>query len=85
MVRLAFEIEKVNRVEIMCAPENKASASIPAKLGFSHEATLKKRASDSEGGLRDLMIWSLFAADYPGTMAEKSTFKAFDCMGKALN
>jgi len=85
MVRLAFEIEKVDRVEIMCAPENKASAYIPEKLGFTHEATLKKRASDSEGGLRDLMIWSLFAADYPGTMATKTTFRAFDCMGKKIN
>ena len=41
MIRVAFEIEKVERVEIMCAPQNLASASIPARLGFTHEATLK--------------------------------------------
>lgn len=84
MIRVAFEIENIKRVEIMCAPENKASASIPARLGFTHEATLKKRAVDSEGETRDLMIWSLFASDYPATPAANITFEAFDCMGESI-
>lgn len=81
MVRVAFEIEKVRRVEIMCAPENRASASIAARLGFTHEATLKERALDSEGKSRDLMVWSLFAADYNSSPAASRPFRAFDCMG----
>jgi RimJ/RimL family protein N-acetyltransferase len=84
VIRVAFEIEKVDRVEIMCAPENSASASIPEKLGFTHEATLKKRALDSEGGICDLMVWSLFAADYPSSPAAGTTFRAFDCMGDVI-
>ncbi len=85
MIRVAFEIEKVKRVEIMCAPENHASAAIPARLGFTHEATLKKRALDSAGGVRDLMVWSLFAADYPSSPAASITFRAFDCMGDLIS
>ena len=84
MIRVAFEIEKVKRVEIMCAPENKASASIPARLGFTHDATLKKRALDSEGVYQDLMVWSLFADDYPASPAASISLQAFDCMGDAL-
>jgi len=84
MIRVAFEIENVQRVEIMCAPENRASASIPAKLGFTHEATLKKRALDSEGGIQDLMVWSLFAEDYPSSPAAHISFKAYDCMGRPI-
>jgi RimJ/RimL family protein N-acetyltransferase len=84
MIRVAFEIEKVKRVEIMCAPENTASAAIPQRLGFTHEATLKKRALDSEGVSRDLMVWSLFAADYPSSPAAKLTLRAFDCMGEVI-
>lgn len=84
MIRVAFEIEKVKRVEIMCAPENKASASIPARLGFTHEATLKKRALDSQGDTCDLMVWSLFAVDYPSSPAANIAFKAFDCMGEII-
>ncbi len=84
MVRVAFEVEKADRVEIMCAPENKASASIPLKLGFTHEATLKKRARDSEGGICDLMIWSLFVSDYPSTLAADTPVRAFDCLGEVI-
>ncbi len=84
MIRVAFEIEKVDRVEIMCAPENKVSAAIPAKLGFTHEATLRKRAPDSEGSICDLMVWSLFAGDYPGSPAAKFPYRAVDCMGELI-
>ena len=85
MIRVAFEIEKVDRVEIMCAPENMASASIPARLGFSHEATLKKRALDSEGGICDLMVWSLFASDYASSPAATVSLRAYDSMGELIN
>ncbi len=84
LVRVAFEIEGVDRVEIQCAPENTASASIPAKLGFTHEGTLKRRAKDSEGGIRDLMMWSLFAADYPDSASARLPYRAFDCLGRPI-
>lgn len=84
LIRVAFEIESVERVEIHCAPENTASSSIPAKLGFAHEATLKQRAKDSEGGMRDLMIWSLFANKYPESVSAGLSYRAFDCMGRPI-
>ena len=64
--------------------DNAASAAIPKKLGFSHEATLKNRAPDSEGEIHNLMIWSLFAADYPGSAATKVSLSAFDCLGREI-
>jgi RimJ/RimL family protein N-acetyltransferase len=85
LIRVAFEIEKADRVEIMCAPENAASAAIPQKLGFTHDGTLRKRATDSEGNTCDLMVWSLFAEDYPSTPAEKTEIRAFDCLGDPIN
>ncbi len=85
MLRVAFEIEKVRRVEIICAPENAASAAIPAKLGFTHEATLRERAYDSDGEIRDLMVWSLFASDYPSSIAAKQTIRAYDCLGRPIH
>lgn len=84
MIRVAFEIEKVRRVDIMVAPENRASASIPARLGFTHEATLKKRAVNSDGKTCDLMVWSLFAEDFRSSPAADITFRAFDCMGESI-
>lgn len=84
MLRVAFEIEKVGRVEIMCEPENEASAAIPAKLGFTHDATLPNRAANSEGKICDLMVWSLFADDYPATPAAATAMRVFDCLGNPI-
>ncbi len=85
MIRVAFDIEKARRVEIMCVPENKASAAIPARLGFGHEATLKKRTVDTDGVSRDLMVWSLFVEDYPTSPAATLDYRAIDCMGETIN
>jgi hypothetical protein len=54
-------------------------------LGFSHEATLKKRALDSEGGICDLMVWSLFASDYASSPAATVSLRAYDSMGELIN
>ena len=84
MIKVAFELAGVERVEIHCAPDNGASAAIPAKLGFQHEATLKNRAPDTEGDIHDLMIWSLFAQDYPSTPAADLRIRAYNCLGKLI-
>jgi RimJ/RimL family protein N-acetyltransferase len=85
MIRTAFEIHQAERAEIHCAPENKASAAIPKKLGFTHEATLAERVRDTEGDKCDLMIWTLFAVDYPGSPARSQRVSAYDCAGQALS
>lgn len=84
LTRVAFEIEGIDRVEINCTPENIASASIPARLGFSHEATLRRRVTDTEGTIRDLMIWSLVADEFPKSVCAQLPYQAYDCMGRAI-
>jgi RimJ/RimL family protein N-acetyltransferase len=84
MIRVAFEISGVKRVEIHCAPGNAPSAAIPAKLGFIHEATLKDRAPDTEGNDHDLMIWTLFRADYQNSMARDVPITAYNCLGTQI-
>ena len=84
MIRVAFEVAGAKRVEIHCAPDNPASAAIPKKLGFRHEATLKDRYPDTGGGIHDLMIWTLFAADYPASPAINVSVSAFACTGSRI-
>lgn len=84
MTRVAFEVDRVDRVEIHCPPRNHASAAIPKKLGFSHEATLRRRRMTAEGHRRDLMIWTLFPWDYRSSPARSETVAAFDGIGRRV-
>lgn len=84
MIRLAFEVHGAERVEIHCAPENTASAAIPARLGFTCEAILAQRFRDTGGQQRDLMVWTLLAADYRRSSLGGQEVQAWDCLGRPL-
>ena len=84
LTKVAFELIAVDRVEIRCDPENVRSAAVPRKLGYAHEATLRRRTSDSHGAPRDTDLFSLFADTYPGTPSSKLRLRAFDAAGRRL-
>jgi RimJ/RimL family protein N-acetyltransferase len=84
LTRVGFEVEKLDRIEIHCAPDNVRSSAVPRKLGYIHEATLRQRLPGSEGSKRDTMIWSLFASDYPDSPAARGKLRAFDVIGQRL-
>jgi RimJ/RimL family protein N-acetyltransferase len=83
LTKVAFEIYHVERVEIHCAVENLASAAVPRKLGYVHEAT-RRRMGFAYGKTCDSMIWTLFADEYPATPCAAAKIKAFDIIGKQL-
>ena len=82
--KVAFEIEGMDRVEIHCSPENPASASVPRKIGFVHEATLRRRGPILNGQPVDEMIWSMHADEYPGSMPSNTQILAFDASGCSI-
>jgi RimJ/RimL family protein N-acetyltransferase len=84
LTKIVFEIHELDRVEIHCEPENAPSAAVPRKLGYHHEATLRRRSQFSEDDLRDSMIWTLFASDYPNSRAAQAKITAFDATGTKI-
>lgn len=84
LTRVAFEIHNVDRVEIHCDPANVRSASVPRKLGFVHEATLKRRAPTHNHDRRDSMIWSIWAADYLNSIPAQVDIEAYDALGERI-
>jgi RimJ/RimL family protein N-acetyltransferase len=84
LTKVAFEVNRVDRVEIHCDPENVRSAAVPDKLGFAHEATLRRRTQITEGAYCDSMVWTLFAQAYPRSMAAAAEIEAFDAMGRKI-
>lgn len=84
LTKVAFEINEVQRVEIHCDPRNARSAAIPRKLGYTHEATLRKRVQATVKEFLDSMIWTLFDADYPSSLAAAARIQAFDAMRRQI-
>jgi RimJ/RimL family protein N-acetyltransferase len=83
LVKVAFEIIRVHRLEIHCDPANHASAAIPRKLGFTHEGTLRAKTSFLDGW-RDSMIWGLLEDEYPDTPSAQAEIRAFDADGRQV-
>jgi hypothetical protein len=57
---------------------------VPRKLGFVHEATLRERFQASEREWTDLMVWSIFASDYPSSPAKTINIQAFDSANRQI-
>jgi RimJ/RimL family protein N-acetyltransferase len=84
LIKVGFDIEKLDRLEIHCDPENHKSRRIPERLGFRHEATLKDRFVDALDRLRDKMIWTMFKEEYEKTDMKGMSLKAFDIIGRTI-
>jgi RimJ/RimL family protein N-acetyltransferase len=84
LTRVGFEIEQLDRIEIRYGPDNIRSAAIPKKLGYTREATLRRRYPVGEGKMRDTVIWSLFADEYPATPAAIAAITAYDAAERQL-
>lgn len=84
LTRVAFEIDQVDRVEIHCAATNRRSASVPRKLGYTHEATLRGRALLGDGSFSDRIIWTMFADQYPHNVCAGAKITAFDAVGQQI-
>ena len=85
LTKVAFEIEKLSRLEIHCEADNVRSQNVPKKLGYQLEATLKKRITGANGELKDAMIWTMFKSDYERSPLRDMRIRAFDIMGRAID
>jgi RimJ/RimL family protein N-acetyltransferase len=83
LIKVAFEVLHLHRLEIHCDPGNFASAAIPRKLGFTHEGTLRAKTRFLDHW-SDSMIWGLLEHEYPDSPASKAEIKVFDAFGRQL-
>lgn len=83
LVKVAFELIHIHRLEIHCDPANLASAAVPRKLGFTHEGTLRAKTRFLEGW-SDSMIWGLLETEYPESPSAKAEIKVFDADGQQV-
>jgi RimJ/RimL family protein N-acetyltransferase len=84
LTKVAVVVDGVSRVEIRCDPENARSAAVPAKLGFTHDATLRRAGVGGDGSARDTMVWTLLPEEYAASPAAAAEIAAFDAIGRRL-
>jgi RimJ/RimL family protein N-acetyltransferase len=84
LTRVAFEVERVRRVEIHCDPRNERSLAIPRKLGYTHDATLRGRTPAVGGGVRDSMVWSMLEEELAASPVARVPVEAYDALGRRL-
>jgi RimJ/RimL family protein N-acetyltransferase len=84
LTRVAFEVERAHRVEIHCDPKNTRSSAVPRKLGYTHDATLRRRTPTHEGPFRDSMIWSMLRQELSGSPVAEVPVQAYDAIGRRL-
>jgi len=85
LMRVAFEIEQMQRLEIRCDPENVFSRRIPLRLGFRHEMTLRSNSTDGDGRLVDLMVWALNRREYDLFEDDDIPLRAYDFTGQLIS
>jgi RimJ/RimL family protein N-acetyltransferase len=79
LTRVTFELTDVERIEIRCDPANERSRAIPRKLGYTEEATLRRRLHYP--GPRDMVVYSLFREDFASSPAVHTAVEAYDAAG----
>ena len=79
LTRVAFELTDVDRIEIRCEPDNERSRAIPRKLGYTEEATLRRRLRNPEP--RDVVVYSLFRDDFASSPTASPGLEAYDAAG----
>jgi RimJ/RimL family protein N-acetyltransferase len=85
LVKVAFEVHQVKRVEIRCDPHNVPSAAVPRRLGFTLEGTLRRVIPDhTQQNLTDSMVWGMLAAEYPSSLSASIELQAFDAINRPL-
>jgi RimJ/RimL family protein N-acetyltransferase len=84
LTKVAFEVSKMQRMEIHVAAGNEASIAVARKLGYVHEATLRQRLHLYGGDVVDRLVFTLLANEYPHSPAAAQPIQAFDVNGRKL-
>ena len=83
-VKTSFELHGVRRVEIRCDPRNARSLAIPARLGFTHEGTLRQHLETRDGAPRDSMVWAITKDEYPASSCAAAEIEWFDAANRPI-
>lgn len=82
LCRIAFEVHGCQRLEIRVDPANGRSLSIPRRLGFTEEGTLRRFMPIEGQGRRDTTVFSLLPDEHSRGSTARLEVEAYDVLGR---
>jgi RimJ/RimL family protein N-acetyltransferase len=70
--RWAFDTLPIDRIELCHAVENRASARVAEKAGFTYEGHLRRSYRYGDGRKHDELLWARLADDPPSPISSRS-------------
>lgn len=84
VVKVAFEHDRVKRMDLLCKVTNERSAAMARRLGFTFEGRLRDRQLAPHHDRGDLLCFTLLADEYPHTPCRDLPVEAFDFLGRLI-
>ncbi len=86
LTRAAFELCRLDRIDIQVEPENERSLKIPRKLGFTFEGRLRRRLEPhvDGGSRRDSMLFTMLSEELAGSPCLGYEYVAHDAVGNRI-
>jgi RimJ/RimL family protein N-acetyltransferase len=84
LVRVGFELERLENLDLRADPENVASARLARKLGFLGPILDPSSEPTPEGEKRDAHVYSLPRVVYASSALKKFELAAYDVLGRQL-
>ena len=78
LIKTAFELSDIVRVEINTAIENIKSQNVIRKLNMKFDGIIRKEVIDADGMLHDIQKWSLIREEYHQSAIKDIRIRYFD-------
>ena len=84
LVRVGFDLEALDAIDVRCDPQNLRSARVAEKLGCSGPVLDPLSLPMADGSKRDTHVYSLSRVVYAGGPASTTPIRAYDVLGRLL-
>jgi RimJ/RimL family protein N-acetyltransferase len=84
LVRVGFEVDHLELLEIHSVSANERSARVAERLGFVHDGTLRARLRSADGSREDRDSWSMLREEYERSAAAHVKVEAYDALGRSI-